>query len=87
MRTVRYKIIKMILWIAGKLEDELGPEVEVYRVNDKVILPDHLSSDIISMRITFDEPVSPMRVIENLDGGSPIKNPLPDRTFILYEVL
>lgn len=81
---MKRKILKILLYMVKKLEDESSPERTVYRLNNKVILPDDLSADIIEMKITFDEPVSPARVIENLDGGCDIKNPLPNRTFILY---
>lgn len=81
---MKHKLMKLLIWILRKLESKPEPELTVSRLNGRIILPDSLSGDITEMRITFDEPVSPARVMENLDGGTDIKNPIPDRSFILY---
>lgn len=82
---MKNKIIKFLLWIITFFEKEPPPAVTCFKTDeDKVILPDHLSGKIIAMRIEFEEPVLPARVMENLDGDSDIKNPLPDRDYTLY---
>ena len=81
---MKRKFMRFLIWVLKKLEDEPNSEIEIYRLNGKVILPDDLSADVVKLMIEFEEPVSPARVMENLDGGCDIKNPLPDRTFILY---
>lgn len=79
---MRNRLLRILVWLARKIEPKPEPSIDVNRLNGKVILPDHLSSNITSMRIVFDEPVSPARVMENLADGL---NSLPDREFILYD--
>ena len=81
---MRTRLLKILLWLAKKLDVSSNAEFEIQRLNGKIILPDELSGDIVMIRIEFEEPVSPAKVMENLTCESDIKHPLPDRTFILY---
>ncbi|MCK5604461.1 hypothetical protein KAR91_21400 [Candidatus Pacearchaeota archaeon] len=81
---MRHRILKLLLWLARKLDKRPPCEFEIQRLNGKVILPDELSGDIIAMKIDFEEPISPAKIMENLTCELDVKHQLPDRTFTLY---
>ena len=83
---MRNKILKILIWMVNKLRKEPNKTYDAHILNDKMIVPDHLSGETKKIMIEFDEPVLPARVMENVSTEVTFKNELPDRKYTFYEV-